>query len=131
MRRLILVCALVLASACSGAEQGSAGDVEMTSGQAFEPQTITVAVGDEVTWDNTSTEHHTVTAEESSLPSGAAYFSSGGAPGEDAANDDLSAELVGPGETYSHSFDTPGTYRYYCIPHKGAGMTGTIVVEDQ
>ncbi|NNM34152.1 MAG: plastocyanin, partial [Gemmatimonadetes bacterium] len=25
-------------------------------------------------------------------------------------------------------FDTPGTYLYFCEPHVGQGMTGTITV---
>jgi plastocyanin len=28
-----------------------------------------------------------------------------------------------------HTFDEPGEYYLYCIPHEGLGMTGTIVVE--
>ncbi|NJR65870.1 MAG: plastocyanin, partial [Leptolyngbyaceae cyanobacterium CRU_2_3] len=27
------------------------------------------------------------------------------------------------------SFDTPGTYSYYCAPHRGAGMVGKITVQ--
>jgi plastocyanin len=27
-----------------------------------------------------------------------------------------------------HTFDVPGTYQYFCIPHEMAGMTGTVVV---
>ena len=102
----------------------------MTSAQAFAPETITVAVGDKVTWDNASSEQHTVTAEQDSLPDGSEYFASGDAPTEAEANDDLSAGFVGPGESYSHTFDAPGTYRYYCIPHRESGMTATVVVEE-
>lgn len=29
---------------------------------------------------------------------------------------------------YEHTFETPGTYDYYCIPHKSVGMVGRIVV---
>jgi plastocyanin len=100
----------------------------MTVAQAFSPETITVAVGDTVTWDNASSEQHTVTAVEDSLPDGSDYFASGGASTEDEAGDDLSTSFVGPGESYSHTFETPGTYRYYCIPHREAGMAGTVVV---
>lgn len=130
-RALVLVCLLSFgASACSGGDDGTPkGGVEMTPGQAFEPKTVTISVGETLTWNNESAEQHTVTAEEDSLPSGAGYFASGGASGEDDADDDLSAGLVGPGESYSHTFDTPGTYLYYCIPHRSGGMVGTVVVE--
>ncbi|MFP4625837.1 MAG: plastocyanin/azurin family copper-binding protein [Natronomonas sp.] len=30
--------------------------------------------------------------------------------------------------SYEHTFETPGTYDYYCIPHKTVGMVGRIVV---
>ena len=32
--------------------------------------------------------------------------------------------LNAPGESFSLTFDTPGTYGYYCEPHQGAGMAG-------
>jgi plastocyanin len=102
----------------------------MTAAQSFSPETVTISVGDTVTWDNGSSEQHTVTAEESDLPDGADYFASGDPASEDEANDDVSAGFIGPGESYAHTFDMPGTYRYYCIPHQEAGMEGTIVVED-
>lgn len=36
-----------------------------------------------------------------------------------------------PEATYEHTFDEPGTYRYYCSLHgtETAGMTGAVVVE--
>lgn len=33
------------------------------------------------------------------------------------------------GHTFEHSFDTRGTYKYYCQPHKAMGMKGVVVVE--
>jgi plastocyanin len=36
--------------------------------------------------------------------------------------------------TYTHTFNTPGTYRYYCAAHGapgGVGMSGIVVVEPQ
>lgn len=32
------------------------------------------------------------------------------------------------GATYEHTFETEGTYDYFCIPHKSLGMVGRIVV---
>ncbi len=34
----------------------------------------------------------------------------------------------GTRQRFSRTFDEPGTYRYICIPHEGAGMVGTVVV---
>jgi plastocyanin len=37
---------------------------------------------------------------------------------------DLTADL-----SYTHTFDTPGTYSYICEHHAAIGMVGTIIVE--
>ncbi|GAB4362489.1 MAG: hypothetical protein Kow0060_18760 [Methylohalobius crimeensis] len=95
--------------------------VEMTNTLKFVPEKLTVPVGTTVEWRNASVLVHTVTAdpekaarpESAALPDGAAPFDSG------------SLEVDG---TYRHTFTTAGTYRYFCIPHEGAGMVGTIVV---
>ncbi|NYT85181.1 plastocyanin/azurin family copper-binding protein [Pollutimonas harenae] len=34
-----------------------------------------------------------------------------------------------PGESFSVTFDTPGVYDYYCVPHEHAGMVGRIIVD--
>ena len=36
--------------------------------------------------------------------------------------------LENSGFTYSHTFETLGTYEYYCEPHRSAGMVATIEV---
>ncbi len=36
--------------------------------------------------------------------------------------------LEDTGFTYEHTFETLGTYEYYCEPHRSAGMVGTIEV---
>ena len=33
------------------------------------------------------------------------------------------------GGTYEYTFDTEGTFDYFCIPHESAGMTGTVSVK--
>lgn len=106
-------------------------DVGMTP-SAFEPQEVTVDVGTEVVWLNNSDRGHTVTAYEESLPEGADFFASGDYDAEDAARE---AWLDGGGkidscETFAHTFEVPGEYPYFCIPHERAGMVGTVVVEE-
>jgi halocyanin-like protein len=32
-------------------------------------------------------------------------------------------------ETYEYTFDSTGTYEYYCSPHETVGMKGVVVVE--
>lgn len=95
--------------------------VGMTDRLTFEPKAISMQAGETVTWKNTSQLIHTVTADASKagkpssveLPEGATPFDSG---------------TMQPGATFSHTFDTPGTYRYFCIPHQGANMVGTVTV---
>jgi plastocyanin len=101
----------------------------MTDAHRFDPETITIKAGETVTWMNSSSEQHTVTAIQEFLPEGAAYFASGGASSEKEAQDDLAVDLIGEGEEYSVTFDQPGRYEYYCIPHRSDGMEGTVIVE--
>lgn len=57
---------------------------------------------------------HSATAYEDRIPSDAAPFDS---------------ETISQGE-FEHTFEIPGTYDYYCIPHESMGMTGRIVVDE-
>ena len=77
----------------------------------FQPTTLTVGTGSTVvwTWVNTGVISHSV------LSVGSPSFTS-------------SAILTGSGQTYSVTFDTPGTFNYECEVH-GAAMSGTIVVQ--
>ena len=34
------------------------------------------------------------------------------------------------GFTYTHTFDTTGTYEYFCQPHQALGMSATIIVNE-
>lgn len=87
----------------------------------FVPDTVRIEVRETVEWRNTSFLVHTVTAdpdtaaraEHARLPEGAEPFHSGN---------------MDPKTSWSHTFEVPGTYRYFCIPHEAAGMLGTIIV---
>lgn len=97
--------------------------------------TIEVAVGDTVTWLNTGTRYHTVTAASAGIPENAAYFASGGFETEQAALRSFEKKIGGggaipPSESYEHVFETPGWYHYYCIPHLPAGMVGNVKVRE-
>lgn len=77
---------------------------------AFDPANLTVTAGDTVKWVNNKLPPHNIIFEGDSTKS----------------HDQL---LFSPGEAYEVTFDTPGTYNYYCAPHRGAGMAGKITVE--
>ena len=70
----------------------------------FSPTTAAVEPGTTVTWTNSGRSDHTVT-------------STGGA---------FNSGTVRPGQSYSTTLNTPGTYRYVCAFH--SGMAGTITV---
>ncbi len=72
---------------------------------AFAPANIVVEVGTTVTWTNHDGVGHTVTSE-------------GGG--------ELQSPLLDRNETFSHTFDEPGLYRYYCEPHPS--MQGLVTV---
>jgi plastocyanin len=102
----------------------------MVDGFRYEPDQVVIKAGESVTFVNESSDVHTVTAYEDSLPEGAEYFGSGDFESEDAARDNLEEGFIKPGEEYEVSLDQPGTYRYFCVPHESSGMRGTIIVED-
>jgi plastocyanin len=114
---------------CLRGESGSTRTVKMTADLGFEPETATVEARTTVRWTNESDVKHTVTAYENRIPDGAAYFASGGFDSEQAARANLSEGLLAEGEAYEHAFEQSGTYEYYCIPHEGSGMVGTVRVE--
>ena len=117
---------------CGSDGERDENTVEMTNGLAFEPDRLTVAVGETVTWENVGSTRHTVTAYEDGIPDGAEYFASGNFDSEAAARNAYtpgSSEQgdIDGGSSYEHTFETVGTYEYFCIPHEST-MTGTIVV---
>jgi plastocyanin len=71
---------------------------------SFQPATITISVGTTVTWTNTASTGHTVTADAGSFKS----------------------NTLGPGVTFSQKFATAGTFTYHCSIHPS--MKGTVTV---
>jgi plastocyanin len=71
----------------------------------FTPASVTVKLGDTVMWTNDGPSTHTVTADDGSFESG-----------------DLSA-----GKTFSHMFQTAGTFTYHCSIHPF--MTAEVIVQ--
>jgi plastocyanin len=124
--------AVGLAGCGSGEETDSekeAADVIAGPGGAlsYDPETLTVSVGDTVTWYFDSGGHNVACAVEDSdraaLPEGAEQFASYGVDG-----DPIQTEPRG--ETYEHTFETPGEYTYVCIPHERSNMIADVVVEE-
>ena len=72
----------------------------------FEPNRIVVPVGTTVTWVNDGADWHSVAAFDASFES----------------------EQLAHGQSFSHTFTTPGEYPYICTHHGRQGMIGRIVV---
>jgi len=83
---------------------GAEGVSVEIKGFAFDPKTVTIKVGQTVTWTNQDSVVHTVTGD-GGIDSG-----------------DLSK-----GKSYSKTFDTEGAFDYHCSPHPQ--MTGQVIVE--
>jgi len=101
----------------------------------FRPDEITIDIGETVTWENNSDAGHSVTAYENRLPDGAEYFASGGFDSEQAARDtyeegDPDTGDIPPDETYEHTFETAGTFEYFCVNHELIDMAGSVIVEE-
>ncbi|MFC6723031.1 plastocyanin/azurin family copper-binding protein [Halobium palmae] len=115
---------------CLGGGGPSGPTVTMTGDLRFEPTDITIDAGQQVTWTNDSGAPHTASAYENAIPDDASYFASGDYKSEQAIRQSTSARgFLERGDTYSHTFDVEGTYRYFCLPHEGNGMVGRVVVE--
>jgi plastocyanin len=65
----------------------------------FDPKTISINVGDTITWTNDGAAPHTVSADDASFDSG----------------------NLDKGATFSRTFDTAGTFAYFCKYHGSKG----------
>lgn len=109
--RTCLVLLLALTVAIGLSDQAFAADIQIAIVQPgdsmtlrYEPSTQTIEAGSTVTWTNNSSTPVTVTS-----PDGL-----------------FDSETLQPGASFSHQFDTPGTFRYFCVPYPH--MKGAIVV---
>jgi plastocyanin len=114
---------------CLSGQVSSGQTIRMPDNLTFEPRITMIEPGETVTWTNESDIDHTVTAYEDEIPDEAAYFASGDLESERTARDRVTEGLIAPGENYEHTFNQLGTYGYFCIPHEGSGMVGTVRVK--
>jgi plastocyanin len=93
----------------------------------FDPEEFTASVGDTVEWYFDSPTHNVSAvpdhSQEVSIPDGAEPFASYGVDGNRGETEPADA-------TFSHTFETPGTYTYVCVPHVRVGMVADVVVEE-
>jgi len=119
---LLAIFSLIAVAPSAFAAHGEAGmsaTVENAAGSStpgcepdcFIPSTVVITVGGTVTWENTDTAAHT---------------SSSGTP-TDGPDGVFDSSLIMAGGSYSHTFDTAGTFDYFCMVHPW--MQGTVIVE--
>jgi len=89
------------------AKSVNAGAVITISEYQFSPMSVTVKAGQSVEWKNGGNVAHTVT--ETTTPH------------------TFASADINPGQSYTQTFDKPGTYNYVCSIHPDR-MHGTIVV---
>jgi plastocyanin len=113
------------AAAASGGPAGSGGPAASVGPntiqiiqKTFKPQTLTVHVGDTVTWTVTQaiSDPHSVTSGSPTDPKPGSLFDSG-------------IKLKNNGDTFTQTFSAAGTYPFFCQVHPDT-MTGTITVLD-
>ena len=98
--------AIVGAALIGGGTALAANQAVAISGFSFSPASVTVSVGDTVTWTNSDAQAHTATADNASWDSGT---------------------IGGSGGTGAVSFSTAGSFPYHCTIHPT--MTGTVTVQ--
>lgn len=109
-------------TAMTGDGGGDTHTIDMTTEFVFDPAELTIRAGDTVTWVVVGDFPHSTTCDPAKaadpthavLPEGAEPWDSG---------------ILETGQEFSHTFDVPGDYTYFCIPHESMGMIGTLLVE--
>ena len=93
------------------AENSGVPGCEETPEGCFLPGEVTIAAGGHVEWANTDNTMHFATSGDGATMTPDGVFDSG---------------MMNPGDTFSFTFEEPGTYPYYCMVH--AWMVGTVIV---
>lgn len=121
---VILIAVSALVAACGDDDSTAPPDDGPFTGtirvldNRFSPASVTISLGDSVTWRWEGGSNHTVT-----------HGTSEAAPPD---VDKLFDSPLQDSGTFGYRFSDPatlGTVPYFCRPHLAAGMTGTITVE--
>ncbi len=118
----VLTLVAILAIAPSAFAQESQTTVNISAGagsgpncsqsnNCFSPDTVTVAPGTTVEWQNNDKVSHTVTS---------------GNPSDNQTGTIFDSSLIAAGKDFTFTFNNPGTYNYFCQVHPW--MTGQVIV---
>jgi nitrite reductase (NO-forming) len=83
----------------------------------FDPMIANITVGTTVTWTNPGTAPHSVTSGIGPMD-----------PDRGKAFDSEPNGRITAGKSFKHTFNSTGTFDYFCVPHEPFGMKGRIVV---
>lgn len=113
---------------------GTTHEVKMigdTKGYRFEPASITVKQGDGIKFLNVTGGPHNVTFDPATIPADvkAQLDANFGADRQSELSSKLTAPTPGGSITISFANMKPGSYPFFCLPHKVMNMTGTITVQ--
>lgn len=97
--------AAVSTPAGSSVARASASATVSIGDNFYSPASVSIAVGDTVTWANNGQAQHSATADNGSFDTG----------------------VFGPGGSRSHTFTRAGTFSYFCTVH-GQAQSGTVRV---
>lgn len=84
---------------------------------SYDPETVYVSPGSTVRWEWDSDFHNIVVENQ---PDAADWSGTEGGP----------SVTYDTGHTYEFTFETLGTYDYFCQPHRQQGMVGSVVVNE-
>ncbi|MHB1332629.1 MAG: cupredoxin domain-containing protein [Sulfuriferula sp.] len=100
----MLTSASLLALSAVAMQAHADGSIAISS-FAFSPAVIEVPVGTQMTWTNQDKASHSIVGDA----------------------DGFTSDTLKQGDSFKHTFNTAGTYKYHCGFHKY--MTGTVVVK--
>lgn len=129
--RLLAGSELIHVAGCLDGSETDRASADIIAGPegrlVFDPERLELSVGETVQWFFASSGHNVSGRPQHSdlveLPTGAEPFAS--------YNETASSRaIVQKGQSFTHTFDVPGSYTYVCIPHAAAGMTGQLIVAD-
>lgn len=105
----IVAATAITCCGCAVSSEAATANVTVAPGGTltFSPSTVSINVGDQVTWTFDSSIHTTTSG--SSCTANGLWNDSGG-------------------PTFSYTFTNAGTYPYFCVPHCSFGMTGEVIV---
>jgi plastocyanin len=115
---------------------GTTHEVKMigdAKGFRFEPANITVKAGDGIKFENEGGGPHNVSFDAATVPADVKSQLNANFGADKDPNGDLASKLTGvaAGDAITVSFANikPGTYSFFCLPHKMMGMTGKVTVQ--